>query len=145
MPEIIKIETAKLAKEKDFDEPVVSFFENGNEALLSDGNASNINSVYWKVEGTSEWYSAPTQSELQKWLRDKHNILVSPITAFSQQFIEDRLVFTFKPCIEKLISVGENLFYREIQYEMFHGLEPMGYEQAFELALYEGLKLIEVK
>jgi len=77
--QLITFETAKLAKEKGFDIPTpfyyhphyglyASSFEYGDEAEVND----NYNSDEW-ADG---YYAAPTQSLLQKWLREKYNIEV---------------------------------------------------------------------
>lgn len=70
-PEYAKYTTAKLAKEKGFEPPVSSQY------------------LYWDVLGRyirpHEWYTimqlplilhAPTQAELQKWIRDEKEIHV---------------------------------------------------------------------
>lgn len=68
----ISLETAKLAKEKGFNWPV-EFCYDKCEMLATyfpGGNKNYNNSAYC--------LNAPTQSLLQKWLRDEKKIFVSP-------------------------------------------------------------------
>ena len=71
--ELVKFETAKLAKEKRFD--VIQRF--GVEASLYDnkGKHTYYANYGFMYSGLNEGYiSAPTQSLLQRWLREEHNI-----------------------------------------------------------------------
>jgi len=63
--QLISFKTAKLAKEKGFNEPCSMWYEGHT---LSPSEKPGYNS-----EDPTE-YAAPTQSLLQKWLREKHNI-----------------------------------------------------------------------
>ena len=64
--QLISFETAKLAKEKGFGCETDNYYSEDSNEL--------INEAYCNCEeyGTS----APTQSLLQKWLREKHNFAV---------------------------------------------------------------------
>lgn len=72
--ELITFDTGVSAKEKGFDWKVTSRY-NDNE-LINPGSPYNHNSkdeqTLWNVELTS----APTQSLLQKWLREKYLLFV---------------------------------------------------------------------
>jgi len=74
----------------------------------------------------------PTQSLLQKWLREEHNIHVSAFPVFSNRFF---------PTIRK--------FYKDKEYDTFLGspyppkYSKNTYEEALECGLQEALKLIE--
>ena len=82
--QLISFETAKLAKEKGFDIPqnkMYSFgckmFSNIPEITFHDGNKYECfyEPYNWNDGigfGSTKYYSAPTQSLLQKWLRDVH-------------------------------------------------------------------------
>lgn len=67
MGKYIKFETAKLAKEKGFDVDNKIYF-------LPNGKMDSILGL--KVDGIkkSDCFLAPTQSELQEWLREIHKI-----------------------------------------------------------------------
>lgn len=67
--QLISLETAKLAKEKGFDIEVNNHYSDFNqidiEHLMDDCKNSELEPFE---------YSAPTQSLLQKWLREEHNL-----------------------------------------------------------------------
>jgi hypothetical protein len=155
MKYFIKFETAKLAKEKGFsnissniyhlDYPKVGKLESSLISYDADDGWVEYNhnrGCDVKIDFNS-FIFAPTQNELQNWLRKNHNIIVSSICVYNQEIINDKLVYTFKPSIEILDIVGENIFHCDLKYEMFHGLGVMSYEQALELGLFEALKLIK--
>ena len=63
--QLISFSTAKLAKEKGFDNyDVANYYREGINYALNNSGTSTIKEV-----GN---YPAPTQSLLQKWLREKH-------------------------------------------------------------------------
>lgn len=64
MEEVIQFETAKLAYEKGF--------------LLNSHNKYNPDGQIRDNVLTNKDMDAPYQSQLQKWLREKHNIIVVP-------------------------------------------------------------------
>ena len=164
--QLISFETAKLAKEKDFNILQHSYyFEDGefkeNSLKGTNGyygeeyefNLSEFNENWndkWltkktgdrcfgcsKQKGYLETFSAPTQSLLQRWLREVHNIYVE--------------------CRHDLTSDGKNIrFYtswgflqqkdkngnRNVNgwYDEYNDWET--YEEALEIGLQEALKLI---
>jgi len=79
---LITFETAKLAKEKGFD--IIQRY--GQEASLynKDGKHTYYMNYGFMYSGLSDGYiSAPTQFLLQKWLREKHEILVIPLYGYN--------------------------------------------------------------
>lgn len=66
--DLISFKTAKLAKEKGFDWECRYLYK--SEIGWEEGQGVDYN---WNSFNS---YSAPTQSSLQKWLREEHNILV---------------------------------------------------------------------
>ena len=73
---LISFETAVLAKEKGFKIPTPVMYK-GNEKSYGHNNEWGIDEQ--RLDGkfpytNQQWYSIPTQSGLQKWLREKHNI-----------------------------------------------------------------------
>jgi hypothetical protein len=67
--QLILFETAKLAKEKGFNIPILNYFQitvMKNPSELSTYTKSNWNNYNVTI-------SRPTQSLLQKWLRETHN------------------------------------------------------------------------
>ena len=80
--QLITLETAKLAKEKGFKEPVLYGWEQYYKTYVStiggmyhrhhDKREISIDQISNK--NTRNSVSRPTQSLLQRWLREKHNI-----------------------------------------------------------------------
>ena len=75
--------TAKLAKEKGFNEPCMKAYRNSEilfvnpfagKGLLSD---EHWFTNYENGETLDNYHTIPTQSFLQKWLREKHKINIS--------------------------------------------------------------------
>lgn len=72
--DFVSFETAKLLKEKGFNEKVICYYDDGGSLNLNkfvefqccnQGYGSNI-------------FAAPTLQMAMKWLREVHNIMVSP-------------------------------------------------------------------
>ena len=88
--QLVSFKVAKLAKEKGFNEETYAFYDSTNTLInpLAAHKESNwtrhiiLNKyndgfVYNSTTGNKvNNYAAPTQSLLQKWLREKHNIVV---------------------------------------------------------------------
>ncbi len=69
---LILFETAKLAKEKKFNWDIVDFYyDDGRLAPTYDDKKTDSDYNNWP-----KLYSAPTQSLLQKWLREMYNIFI---------------------------------------------------------------------
>lgn len=68
----VSFETAKLLKEKGFDEPCWSWYHNGNNTHT--GASRYCNSELEKYD-----FSKATLAHVMKWLREVHNIDVSII------------------------------------------------------------------
>jgi hypothetical protein len=78
--QLISLETAKLAKEKGFSNGSENYYNlkigdlrtvgQGKSGFAVGSRADNKNNIYAIAE-------APTQSLLQKWLREKHNLYVN--------------------------------------------------------------------
>lgn len=151
--ELISFETAKLAKEKGFDIETKTayiggvFFESeetpngydGYDPSFSDN--WNKNWSFNKEGGAStrnpdninyfDGYSAPTQSLLQRWLREKHKIYVdAPLAIYTSQ--KHSWYVAFRRGAEVVISGCEEYIYNT-------------YEEALEVGLQEALNLIKIK
>ena len=121
--QLISYETAKLAKEKGFDEKVYREYDKSGYLRCTSKSADVVLGPYDELLKSTE-YPAPTQSLLQKWLREVHNIHIT-VTSISQESWQYHIQ---KPK-DKL---GDN--YNE-DYE--------NYEEALEDGLQESLKLIK--
>ena len=120
--ELISFETAKLANEKGFD--VISRY--GTEASLYNKNGEHTYYSNYGFMGSGlsdEYIYAPTQSLLQKWLREKHNIHL--------------IINVYKDDSYDFILISDL-----IKEESDDGLYYDSYEKALEFGLQEALKLI---
>ena len=141
--QLISFETAKLAKEKKFEELVSNCYYKeelfGTYAMMDeddsafidvmDGNElenhNSLDFIDYKYR-----YSAPTQSLLQKWLREKYKIQIS-IQHYTH--IKDGELyagFVYNPNIIYCTSPGPVI------------RKALTYEEALEVCLQEALKLI---
>jgi hypothetical protein len=130
----IQFQTSELAKAKGFNLEVNTFF-NVHEVLIEHGHYGNVSFKDWNnynepIGKKGKCYnSAPTQSLLQAWLRDIHNIVV--LADFDKNKDGKGIMYTtnWQP-MEELHKGG----YSDEQYNT--------YEEALEVGLIEGLKLI---
>lgn len=147
--ELVSFDTSVLAKEKGFPQDLfnTSWYNelgslNGRTDLNKKGQTfseayPNEESFYGsaikpehKKEFKLESYSAPTQSLLQKWLREVHDVIVSADCA-----IKDDWWYQLKHSPKKITKVYKVSSLSE-SYKT--------YEEALEKGLYQALKLIEV-
>lgn len=121
--EIVKYETAVLAKEKGFNIPVLYSYGLEGENTLS---PTDDNSLFDLNTNGEHGYSAPTQSLLQKWLREVHGIYVF---VYMDEILWDSFRFN--------VLMNDQMVYdeRTIMFDT--------YEEALEAGLSEGLKLIK--
>lgn len=132
--ELISFETAKLAKEKGFDIQVLDFWTKGKKPYISQGleymsecyTKSNWNNGQgsYPTHAKDVECSAPTQSLLQRWLREVHNIEVISFRSGEGYSTEYDYSEIFKICKSSLY----------VKYKT--------YEQALEVGLQEALKLL---
>ena len=126
--QLISFETAKLAKEKGFNWEVVNYIKLStiSKSLIEDEcKPQNINSLQC---GTI--FSRPTQSLLQKWLREKHYIHIIVNT-------NTEMYWTFG-----LVNLGNENIFSLNGHTVYYKYEYNIYEEALEKGLQEALKLI---
>ena len=82
MEEYITIETAQLLKKKGFHVKIYDYY--CGDFPMSSINKSDHNNCKWGETEKVSYCSRPTQSVVQKWLRDEHNIHVSPKELWSR-------------------------------------------------------------
>ena len=114
---LISLKTAKLAKEKGFDIECTFFFNAGSGWKLQEDNILRQCSDEAIIE-------CPTQSLLQKWIRDIHeiDITVSLVGNGYGFYIHNKRQYTNK---------GES-----------YGISGNTYEEALEQGLFQALNLI---
>lgn len=125
--QLISLETAKLAKQKNI--IFKNIFRFNYSCYLLNGELKNDDNFPEEQKLQSH---IPTQSLLQKWLRDVHNIYVVCIPSY----LDDNLVkerFFFEISFErKTTQLGHKHGYYDT------------YEEALEIGLVEALNLINV-
>lgn len=140
---LISFETAKLAKQYGFDIPVIYGYSGlgiCKDIVETDYGADfinqykNLNDIEVSdtekdTENWEEWvlYSAPSQSLLQKWLREKHHLII--IVAY--QYEHDSTPYSYW-IYKEFQSLPINQWVNDLN----------TYEEALELGLQEALKLI---
>lgn len=124
--QLITFETAKLAKERGFNEICNSCY---------DINGEMHNGMNHKNDLGENVYSAPTQSLLQKWVRVKHEIHINLIFDDNTWYIEigKFTIPDFIPDIE--ISMTEKDGFKD---------SINAYEESLELGLTRALKQIKL-
>jgi len=130
--QLITFETAKLAKEKGFNLDCNSFYES-SEYLVNQNKCDNWNQYNLQ--------SAPTQSLLQKWLREHAEIEIYVRPSFKT--LDKYIVCYMKWRDDRkfrqqyfIIPLNDNSV-PEGTHQDFNS-----YEEALEAGLYEALKLI---
>lgn len=132
---LISFETAKLAKEKGFNDSKSLELPNGKKFSMtrccsySDDDRSTKHRKFYSKNNPH--YLAPTQSLLQKWLREEHDIHMDISFAVK----DGRPYFEFN-------GYGVNVSRLKDDSSRSSGIHPT-YEQALEIGLQEALKLIK--
>lgn len=122
--ELITFETAKLAKEKGFNIPSNFYY-----GALGKLHKSRQKLGQKSLKGSLDSCLTTTQSLIQKWLREKHNIHVIPIWCIDVYSCE---LYDMR---ESIKGCQKNVF--GVQWK-----DNCTYEEALEKGLYQALKLI---
>lgn len=135
---VIDFETAKILYTKDFKELINGCYQNFES---NDGKKigdflpmTNINNQF------GELFSAPTQSLLQKWLREIHGIHIILIPTITSSWTYKTITVISKRDNEVILgikSVSDLPPYKEVC-----GYDFSTYEEALEVGLLTGLSLI---
>lgn len=124
--QLITFDTAKLAKEKGFNVKCICHLTGKAHIPINISydvdNHHTVKIIDWNNSDTN--ISVPTQSLLQRWLREVHGIVV---------FIA--------PMIPHCDSFGVTIYYENGHVEKSLGFRPT-WEEMLEAGLYEALKLI---
>lgn len=78
--QLVSFNTAVLAKEKGFNWKCRGYYSSLYKTVMINGTlhgAVDRNSTYYDKFAGAPYYSAPTQSILQKWLREKHSLHIT--------------------------------------------------------------------
>ena len=143
---LISFQVAKLAKEKGFNfetykgylsETIVEYFDSypSDSIRLSEKYSNSALKNGWLC-------TAPTQSLLQKWLREKHKIDIIIIVNYNQH----KQIKTYRCGIVYIKQLSDRqlieTFFIRPEGEKFLFIEFSTYEEALEIGLQEALKLI---
>lgn len=134
---LIGFEVAKLAKESGFS------FGSSNVWIEYSDKSFEQSANYYTINNNKDadlsckgftLFESPTQSLLQKWFRDVHNIHLEINVNILKKWYFTGYDLSAKRCdeIEKLYKLGENI-------------KENSYEEALEIALFESLKFIKIK
>ena len=132
---LVSYETALLAKEKLFNIPTLYFYFDSKLKYNHSIKPRNNNIIAGSLE-----VSAPTQSLLQKWLRDKHNLHIEiRFLRLNWIFFIYDLTNPNRECLLNICWLGDSDYFES------KGLPTVihTYEQALETALINALKLIK--
>ena len=133
--QLISFETAKLAKEKCFNwECYASYNINGEDfedttirSSIKDVNSDMMFDLYsYNPEKGSERCDVPTQSLLQKWLRENHKLIISIIPSLDGGYFNGEYDFEI----------------RDTEFHLSDDTNFNSYEHALECGLQEALKII---
>ena len=128
----ILFETAKLAKEKGFNllcSAYYAFDDSEEEWILLGENSPSF------INNRETHFAAPTQSLLQKWLREKHNI---HIWVYYSMILESHFYQ-----IRYEVSKNEyQHFTNELDINKLTNTNKFTHEESLELALVQALTLI---
>jgi len=126
--ELIAFETAKIAKEKGFNESTSSYYH--PTYGFCDGEGKELD-TYNDASWAEGYYSAPTQSLLQRWLREVHGLELYTQTSVGKAYH-----------IYAILTTGKYGWLDGKSHPINKHFDT--YEQALEAGLLEALKLIEV-
>jgi len=141
--QLITFKTASTAKEKGFNLKVENYYIGTNNQLVKADSEEDFNN--WFDTEQVKWTSAPSQSVLQKWLRDNHNIFLSVGPSFDDDSSRKPtgyhcdLFWIFEDNISRSKELPHN-YSTEVKVEDIYKT----YEEAYEAGLFEALKLIEL-
>lgn len=134
--EKVSFETAKLAKEKGFDLNVYNWFDANKNPFIEEEPIEWESSVIKNFNrGDKNQISRPTQSLLQRWLREVHKIRV---------YVENKTAGDFGFIIYTLNS-PELCAGQPWVRNSYFTLHFKTYEEALEVGLQESLKLVKYK
>lgn len=148
---LIGFDTAKLAKEKGFQVKTESNYYNTfgyNETIYGSGKYHDDELGTEWIEPKTGWllhsrpkdvkdiFCAPTQSLLQKWLRDVHNIIVLP------HYTRGENVWNWFVNLEDRINTSEILWH-DADLKAGINYDFPTYEEALEAGLVYGLNQIK--
>jgi len=139
--QLVSLDVAVMAKEKDFNIPTPWYYHPryGLHTAFWREDDNDTHEDYNSDKWAIGYYSAPTQSLLQKWIRYEHNIIVTPMPYRNKDAKIYDLMYYFSLVDDnykdEVCCNAEDL---NCSYSNFNT-----YEEALEEGLKEALKLIK--
>ena len=135
METLIQFKTAELAKEKVYNINTYSncWVKTTDNKIIHNSERDDMNYLHDRV--TTHLFQ-PSQSALQKWLREVHNILVDVVAYYDEEQL---------PLSKSNLQKPKGYFAWDYYSERFNEEEAVKFdvwEDAFEYGLFEALKLI---
>ena len=124
--QLITFETAKLAKEKGFNFSDLEYRDTKDNKVVVNWKERLD---YFGTEKEAEVHKTPTQSLLQRWLREKHSLDILVVPNYCYAVLLDSNW--------KAILDGDSSIWNYVEELPFNS-----YEQALEQGLIKALKLI---
>jgi len=116
----VSFETAKLLKEKGFDEPTEWLYEEGKPYRIeSEGSNSQL---------LPECYSAPTLQMAMKWLRERHELCINII----HYVMSPSNIIVWEKSITDFSGISKNMMFIELEGD---GVIYDTYEEAADAAI----------
>ena len=140
---LVTLKIAKLAKAKGFNVPTIWYYHPSyglsETPFHENDEMENMNGPDW----AKGYYSAPTQSLLQKWIREIHFIhsYIVPSGFLVKDSITDEK-WSFCGTRDLTKNSSDNYWVRKEQDKIYEKKHFKSYEDALEIALLESLKLI---
>jgi hypothetical protein len=124
--ELITIKTAILLKNKGFDIPCLSYYDGSDMVATQANNPFDLKNYNSRKGSTLR--SAPTQTLVQKWLREKHNIFIICTQNFYWDGVNHLVqVFKYNPekerCYEGTMLYGDNGEFESYEVSLEFGLK----------------------
>ena len=119
--EIIKIETAKLAKELQFNEGVAQAYVDKKGEITIDFSYFVNNAMYDYSTPDKTFYAAPTQDLLRRWLREKYQIHID-VSYLDEVYGYYYVITTLKDNTEGEKSSGGKTYELVLEAALFNAL-----------------------
>lgn len=140
MDQIVTLETAKLAMEVGFHDKCIYYYSDDNTYIENEwadgaGYGVEIDDLLFDYNGGyTDRFSAPLQSSLQKWLREKHGIWVS---VYDDYHMSKKI-----PCISYKIAIYgcSKEIHQGLPYKY---LKPEDYYKVLEDGLFKALEILK--
>ena len=131
--ELISFKTAVLLKKIGFKEAVNLCYADGDERIAKPYNTSPYSEYYNDLE----YYSAPTQTFLQRWLRENYNLHIQ--IEYSKNHNDQYGFYIYSGGIER---VEHELYILDLK-NLYYYYKYKRFEEALEEGLQQALKLIK--